>query len=266
DRMKALMELMKKSSDYWGKGANAIGSDIAPYLFIQGKGACYNCGSWVGRQMVQSCKFKLGDFPFPLIGKDDPIAGKFYCGPWGENMITPGMSLAVADTPNKDLAIDFLQFLTTRKNNGIFNAGPCWLPGVMGAEIPPEMTGFKPLIRGASTWPVFLSAAVGVEFRRILQNYTGGAYGYSEFIRELESIYVEYAPKDYDRSTAQSFQRLSKLEEIRDGIDAGRQEAGALKKEPPPELIQKLQELYEYQIIGLNAISAIHGMAPQGQE
>ena len=266
DRMKALMELMRKSADYWGNGANALSYDIAPYLFIQGKGACYSSGTWLGRQMVQSCKFELGNFPFPLIGKDDPTAGKFYCGPWGESLQSPGMTLAVADTPNKDLAIDFLQFLTTRKNNGIFNAGPCWLPSVMGADIPPEMQGFKPLLRGKSIWPHFLSSSMDIEFKRLLQNFTGGSCGYLEFINELESEYMEYAPRDYDRTAAQSFQRLSKLEEIRNEIDAQRHEAVTLKQESPSALIRKLQELYEYQITGLSTICAIRGVPPQAEE
>jgi hypothetical protein len=257
--MKVLMELVGRTSSYWGKGANATSFETAPYLFIQGKGASYFCGSWLGRQMVQSCKFELGDFPFPIIGRDDPVAGKYYCGPWGENTMQSGMPLAVADGPNKELAVDFLQFLTTREKNARFNAGPCWLPSVIGADVPEEMKGFKLLIRGRSIGAAFRSSGLNLEFKRILQNFIGGTCGYDTFIKEMDSLYMEYAPKDYARDTSRAFARLVKLEELRDGIDSIRNEAVVKGKTSTPGADAKLQELYEYQLTGLNAIWAVRG-------
>ena len=258
-RMRALLKLMEKFSSNWGKGADAMNIEVAPYLFIQGRGSCYFSGSWLGRQMTQSCKFQLGDFPFPLIGKDDPVAGQYYCGPWGENMLQPGMSLAVAEGPNKELAIDFLRFLTTRANNAKFNAGPCWLPAVLGASAPAEMKGFEPLIRGKSLGMGFLTQSTLPEFRRDLQGFTSGAYGADELLSKMAESYGKHAPADYEKSSIQSLRLLSRLEEIRDGIDMDRFNAAKSGGHVSDGEIMKLEELYESQVIGLNAIHAVKG-------
>jgi raffinose/stachyose/melibiose transport system substrate-binding protein len=256
--MRALMTLMTDFSKQWGKGFNAIDMTIAPFMFIQEKGACYLGGSWLGRQMLASCKFDLGYFAFPLITEEDPIAGKFYCGPWGENNKEPGMSLAVAKGPNVETAIDFLRFLTTPKNNSTFNAGPAWVPGVLTAEIDPAVKAFKPLIRGKNVRNGFAIKSVGIEFKRIMQNYLAGDYGYEEALDDLKSCYSANGLKDNLRAARDSFRRIVKLEEIRYRLEQKIEKArNPAEKE---SRMKKLKKLYESQILALNTINVVYGI------
>ena len=260
-RLESGMKLMLEFSNSWGKGFNAIDFTVAPFMFIQQKGACYLGGSWLGRQMLESCKFELGSFPFPLITKADPVAGKFYCGPWGENTTNPGMALAVANGPNKEIAIDFLRFLTTRRNNSTFNNGPAWVPGVMGAEINPAVKGFKPLIRGKNMSLFFNTRSVGIEFKRIMQNFLGGVYGQKEAMQELSTIYRNNGVKDNQRAARDSWRRIIKVEETRNNIE--NKLFSAKNSAEKERLKTKLKNIYETQIYGLNPVYSIFGTAQE---
>ncbi len=257
-RLKAEFEVMRKFAGYWSRGFNAIGTTVAPFMFIQQRGACYLGGSWLGRQMLDSCKFDLGCFPFPLLTAKDPVAGKFYCGPWGENTTQPGMSLAVADGPNKDVAIDFLRFLTSRKNNAAFNAGPAWVPGVNGAKIDPAVTAFKPLIRGKSINEFFTTGSLTIEFRRILQNFLAGNRQYDETISELTSVYRDSGVRENQRTARDSWRRLQKVEEIRN--DTETRLLNVKNEADKKQLENRLSEIYETQVYGLNQVYAVFGM------
>ena len=260
-RLKAGMRLMSKFSENWGKGFNAIDFTIAPFMFIQQKGACYLGGSWLGRQMLEGCKFELASFPFPLITAKDPIAGKYYCGPWGENTNMPGMALAVANGPNKEIAIDFLRFLTTRHNNSTFNNGPAWVPGVIGAKINPAVKAFKPLIRGKHVNLFFGTRSVDIEFKRIMQNFLGGTYSQNEAIEELAAVYRANGLKDNQRAARDSWRRIIKVEEIRNNVED--QLISAKSSTEKERLRSKLKNIYETQVYGLNPVFSIFGTAQE---
>ncbi len=259
-RFDAGMELLRDFSKNWGKGFNAIDFTVAPFMFIQQKGACYQGGSWLERQMLDRCKFELGSFPFPLITSRDPVAGKYYCGPWGENTAQPGMALAVTKGPNQKVAIDFLRFMTTKKNNSAFNAGPAWVPAVMGADINPAVRSFKPLIRGKSISPYFFCThSVILEFRRILQNFLIGAYNREEAMADLYESYQAHGIQDNLRAARSSWRRLLKVEEIRDEV-----ETELLNTDDPSakkQLQKQLSNIYEAQVYRLNSVYSVFGTA-----
>jgi len=262
-RIEAGLKLMRKFSNIWGKGFNAIDNTIAPFMFIQQKGACYLGGSWLGRQMLDSCKFDLGSFPFPLITAKDPIAGKYYCGPWGENATPPGMALAVTNGPNKKIAIDFLRFLTTKKNNSTFNAGPAWVPGVIGSKINPAVKDFEPLIRGKSIKLGFAISPINIEFKRIMQNFLGGMYNESQALEELTRVYSTNGLKSNMRSARDSRRRLVKVEEIRNDVNKQLWQTGSAKARE--KIFNRLAEIYETHINGLNSVYAVFGVAKEGE-
>ena len=257
-RLEAELKLMREFSRHWGKGFNAIDTTVAPFMFIQQKGACYLGGSWLGRQMLDSCKFDLGCFPFPLVTTKDSVAGKYYCGPWGENTTNPGMALAVAKGPNQDVAIDFLRFLTTKKNNSTFNAGPAWVPGVMGAEINPAVKDFKPLIRGKHIMLGF-TRSVGIEFKRIMQNFLGGTYSRDEALKDLTESYAAHGVKDNLRTARDSWRRLIKVEEIRNDVENKLLNTSDIVMKE--KLKKRLANIYETQVYKLNAVYSAFGTA-----
>ena len=175
------------------------------------------------------------------------------------------MSLAVAKGPNQDIAIDFLRFLTTRKNSSRFNAGPCWIPGVLGAKVPETIKGFKPLIRGKNVG-AFLTRSLRIEFSRIMQNFLAGDYDDEKAIAETRRLYDTFALKDTLKASRDSFRRLSRLEELRNDIENRIIAAGTLDSESAIPRRQKLRLLYENQIYGLNTISGVSGMAASSKE
>ncbi|MCF7853214.1 MAG: extracellular solute-binding protein [Candidatus Pacebacteria bacterium] len=260
-RLNAGLDLMQRFSRHWGKGFNAIDTTIAPFMFIQGKGACYFGGSWLGRQMLDSCEFDLGSFPFPLVTSDDPVAGDFYCGPWGENTKEPGMALAVSKGPNKHIAIDFLRFLTTRKNNSAFNAGPAWVPGVIGADITPAVRAFQPLIRGKSVGLFDGVRSFQIEYKRIIQNFLGDVYDRETASVELAKNYRKTGRGDNLRAARDSKRRLLKVEEIRNDVD--RQRLYAKTPKEKKLLRDRLTKIYETQVYGLNSVYATFGTAAE---
>ena len=252
------LEMLNKFSTAWGKGFNSIDFTIAPFMFIQQKGACYFGGSWLGRQMLDSCKFELGSFSLPLITAGSPIAGKYYCGPWGENMAQPGMSLAVAKGANQDAAIDFLRFLTNKKNNSSFNAGPAWVPGVIGAAIDPAVKNFKPCIRGKMiSLDFFCTRSVMIEFKRITQNYLAGTCSLDKAVSDLTTSYKKYGMNDNLRASRDSLRRLLMIEGMRDRIENEllNTNSSCIKT----ECIKRLKTIYETQTCNLNIVYSTFG-------
>ncbi|MBL4700248.1 MAG: extracellular solute-binding protein [Phycisphaeraceae bacterium] len=257
----AALDLLFEFSRNWGDGFNAIDNTIAPFLFIQQKGACYFGGSWLGRQMLDSCDFELGSFPLPLITENDPIAGQYYDGPWGENTKGVGMSLAISRGPSEDAAADFLRFLTSKKNNTLFNKGPVWVPGVRGSEVHPAVEGFKPLIRGKMVSLGMNSSSYNTEIKRILQNFLGETYSKSQTIEEMARVYSESSVKDNLRGARYAWRRLLKVEEVRHRTEDDLLNADGAQDQA--QLRARLVNIYETQVFGANSVFDIMGVAQQ---
>ncbi|MDI7246480.1 MAG: extracellular solute-binding protein [Bacillota bacterium] len=133
-QFRAPYEFLKKWSEYWQAGA--VGATDHSRLWMTGKAAFFMAGSWA-LQSIEENKdrgFDYGIFVFPDITREtSPYATGSTCRP-GEAGITWSIPAATVKRGNLDLAIDFLQFMTSPENATVLEKAYNMPPIIKGVE------------------------------------------------------------------------------------------------------------------------------------
>ena len=154
-KLLAPLKATRQLAAYWEPGFNGVDIEEAKFSFIESQAAMYldSMHQYDELQRATSGKFELGIFAFPDIGSSDPDWGEFYDGPWGENQAQAGFNIAVSRTSGyKDVAVDFLQFLTTPENCETLCSFSNWIPAIFDAKADTEMQPFLPRLNGKQLW------------------------------------------------------------------------------------------------------------------
>jgi ABC-type glycerol-3-phosphate transport system substrate-binding protein len=137
-------------SRYFNPGFMAARRDESVFLFSQGNAALIATGSWdagsLWRQVAGDFEITIFDFPIPKPGQK---YGQFIRYRPSEAGIRAGFPMGlVRFSKHKDLAIDFMHFLTSQKINEKLNRKFRWFPAVRGAKPDPILEGFRPKVEG----------------------------------------------------------------------------------------------------------------------
>jgi raffinose/stachyose/melibiose transport system substrate-binding protein len=147
----AYYQAMEALADTLGKGFAAIDRQQAQFMFNQGQSAFLMTGSWDAaglKQRFDKLGWRLGIMDTPLPAPDERW-GQYISGRLNEAGSAGGGIYGVYKlSHNKDLAIEFLQFLTSVKINSGFNARALWVPITLGAEPADLMKPFVPNLKG----------------------------------------------------------------------------------------------------------------------
>lgn len=129
-------------------GFDQASRDDATLRFTQEKAFMLLTGSWDLPSLTATVEFPLGVFPLPPPRPNEKGWGEFMAGPVSETL-AGGLSLALTrNSQNPDLAIAFLQFITSREGAEIFSRESKWLSPVINTPLPPELAAFQPDPRG----------------------------------------------------------------------------------------------------------------------
>jgi len=143
-------QVIYEISRYFNPGFMAARRDESVFLFSQGNAALIATGSWdagsLWRQVAGDFEITIFDFPIP---RPDQKYGQFIRYRPSEAGIRAGFPMGlVRFSKHKDLAIDFMHFLTSQKVNEKLNRKFRWFPAVRGAEPDPILEGFRPKVEG----------------------------------------------------------------------------------------------------------------------
>lgn len=146
-----------------------IPREDATFYFIQGRALLIATGSYDAPSFREQAPFDLGIFNIPIPTRAHSRYGKNVLGPASEAATTTSLSFGIPlQTANRERAIDFLRFLTSRRQNERFTELSSWLPAVIGAKISPEVEPFVPVTEGYVDG--FQINSLGTNTARIVEN------------------------------------------------------------------------------------------------
>ncbi len=148
---KAYFSLIHELSQYFQKGFMAVGRDQRMFLFVQGKAGMMASGSWDAESIFRQAKFRVGICDFPMPVKNEKY-GKYVLGKLSEAGTGTGSGYGICRySKHKDIALDFLRFLTSKKECQKFNEIVNWIPAVIGTHPTEKLRDFAPDPKGFTT-------------------------------------------------------------------------------------------------------------------
>jgi len=196
----ASFKMVEEIAKEFPSGWTGLGRDEAIFNFAQQKavftsGGIYEAG---GIQEQASGRFELGVVDFPVPARSDPEYGSIIQGPRYEQP-DGSMPMAVTRTSrHPDVAVDFLLFLTSRKQNEKFNKRLKWIPIILGAEIDPFLRIFEPNLDGV--FPAFdptIGAESTIKWSQLYSLYQIHQMSYEDMADQFTRFYGTTGREDF---------------------------------------------------------------------
>jgi ABC-type glycerol-3-phosphate transport system substrate-binding protein len=168
-------------------GFMSVYRDQAAFLFVQGNAAMIATGSWDALSLFRQADFETGIFDFPMPAPGEKYS-QYVVGRANEARTGGGGNYGITKmSRHPELALDFLRFATSQKNNSQFNKDVEWLPIVIGAEVPRRLTAFAPDPKGYMTGLSWVYGAVTANrYRGKLWSFLEGQIDYENFADAVE--------------------------------------------------------------------------------
>ncbi len=206
-------EMLADLTEYFAPGFMAQDRMEAGFSFTQGRAAFITSGSWDAMSYFVQSNFGVGVMNFPMPDSDDHRYGKFVHGPVSEADAGAGFRLGVTKfSKHQDVALRFLQFLTTAENNEAFNKKCKWIPVVSGAEPHLLMKPFEPNTEGF--WgadPFEIGSRTRMVYEQALWKFVEHKMTFEEFIDQLEKEMPRATAVDIERAVDNYHERLKLL-------------------------------------------------------
>jgi raffinose/stachyose/melibiose transport system substrate-binding protein len=150
DRLLAPIEVVHQLGRFFGKGYEAVDLEQTKFLFFSGNVAFFPEGTWNAYSMIKNSPFEVEVVPIPPVGLKHPLS-MYYAGRLSEMGVSvSGLFGIPKATRHPELALEFLQWMTSWKWNQVAMKEARWPPGVREAELDGVLAKFKPLEDGAN--------------------------------------------------------------------------------------------------------------------
>ena len=148
-RFLAFVDVLQDVGQFFGKGFTAVDLEQSKYLFVSGDICFFPEGTWNAYSLINNTPFEIGIMRFPPINGAHRHAG-YFTGIKTESGIGAGGSKfgITKATKHFDIALEFIQFLTSYEINQLFVSYPKWGPAVKFAKYDKEMEPFAPNFMG----------------------------------------------------------------------------------------------------------------------
>jgi raffinose/stachyose/melibiose transport system substrate-binding protein len=148
DRLLAAVDIVKELGQYFCEGFSTTDLEQTKFLFFAGMVGFFPEGTWNGYSMVNNSPFKVGIIPIPELGHKHKYS-KYFIGGLSEQGVRVGGAFGIPKTTKHfDLALEFLQFVTSYKTNQMIMNRCKWPPAVREAQYTGLMEKFKPVSKG----------------------------------------------------------------------------------------------------------------------
>jgi len=143
--IRAAASLMQEAGHILTPGFTQIANDQAHFRFVQGRAVMLVGGSLQATSIIDQVKFPIRVFRTPLPPLDDPHYGPQMRGISAEGSLrTYGPFGITRSSRQKELALDFLRFLTSVTSSEKFTRISRNLPTIVGVAPTPMMEAFLP--------------------------------------------------------------------------------------------------------------------------
>ncbi len=185
--IRAYFECMKELSRHFGEGYLGLWRDQAAFLFVQGRAAMLAAGSWDATSLFMQSDFEIGVFDFPLPAEGERW-GEYIAGRENEAGHAGSMVIGLYQgSKNKRQALDFLQFLTSRKYNEMLTREAGWIPVITGAHPTERM---KPFLPDPTGYPMGVDVRYSGYVYEVIHGeewpFLHGEIDYEEFARRVD--------------------------------------------------------------------------------
>ncbi len=237
--------VLKDITRYFNPGFMSAKRDEAVLDFVQGNAAMIATGSWEAGSLLKSIggEFDVIIFDFPIAGMDytdehfGPPAGsdsdrmarmeelqgrletysRFINKRESEAGVNAGFPFGLVKfSKNKDAAIDFMHYLTSRKVNERLNSEFSWFPAIRGAVPDDILADFEPQVEGIyNAMGMKTGDSANLAYDNLYEKYISTSedeYPYQKFIDEFSRRFRESAFKDYQRNYENAYNRLYQSE------------------------------------------------------
>jgi len=247
--IRANFELLREISAYSPPGATAMDRDEADFLFLQRQAAMMPTGSWDYNSLRERAEFPLGVADIPLPSKDHPRYGPHVAGPPTEADTKGAFPFAITKiSPNREVALDFLQFASSLQYNEALNQRMYWLPVIRGARPRQELEPFTPRIEGYAETLEYEAPGTAMSFTQILPTYLSGKKSYEQFAEDYMGAYRRELPDqgmpDHVRDLSQTLESQMRFGAIRRAAISGAVGADAMLTGDPEEQHVRIMEAF----------------------
>ena len=196
----ARFQMLRELTPFVPVGVTGLGRDEAVFLFAQQRSVFITSGTWDAQSLREQARgtFAIGVLNFPLPAKDDPEFGRILEGPVYDHTFA-GMPFVITRTcQHPDVAVDFLQFLSSQRGNAEFNRHIGWIPSVRGAEMPPSLAGYEPHFEGVyGAMPMTLGGDTNVKWQQLLALFLINQIDYPTLAAQYLAFYQDHAPPEF---------------------------------------------------------------------
>lgn len=213
-------EIMREAGNLMQSGFMQVGRDEAILHFAQGRAVMLPSGVWDYGSIVEQSDFEIGVFPIPVPEPSESGFGANVMGRPAESGAGNALGfLLFAGSKHPEIAVDFLKFLTSQKQNQIFANISKWPPSVLGVKTAPETEIFAPIQEGfpagfSLAKLAFSSGDVYLLLNQNLHKLFGKSGSVSEFVEAIRPHYNKALRSDLARGAsinASSAQRMDSI-------------------------------------------------------
>lgn len=214
---------------YMSPGWVQLNREDAMLQFLQGQAAMLSTGTWDAGGILQQAQFEVGAFRVPSISPDDPKYGKWALGPTSEANIFGAMSFGLTQSSkHRERTIDFLRFMTSRRENTKFAEISTWLPVIKGVPIPKVSEPFRPISKGYITGFVvqnYGSASTNI-FIQNVHLLSGSNASVETYIEQTKGLYPKVLREELARIAKVNLDTIKQKDSGMTGFFALEQKTG----------------------------------------
>jgi len=138
------LELMSELAQMLTPGFPQFENQDAVATYAQQRSLMIIAGSWDYGTLVASGNFETRGLPIPLASPSDSQYGEFTLGPSAEIQFPDGTLGVVKSSKHREVALDFLRYLSSQPVAGQFSEMSQRLPSVVGAPISKDLEQLIP--------------------------------------------------------------------------------------------------------------------------
>ena len=197
---KARLQMVRDLTSHFPPGWSGLGRNEGLFNFAQQKAVFVAIGIYeaAGIQEMAQGKFQLGLMDFPLPTKDDPVYGSSFEGRRYEQ-VSGSTPMAVArSSKHPEVAMDFLLYLVSQKENERFNRHLKWIPVTIGAKTDPSLAVFEPNLFGVfSAFDPAIGPNSSVKWNQLYTLFQLGQISREDMGRQFTDFYLNQGKDDF---------------------------------------------------------------------
>jgi len=158
-------------------------------------------GTWDASSLRQQANFEVGACRIPLPDRADPEYGPDVQGPLSDGAVSTANPIYLnQSSPHREVALDFLRFLTSQEGNQIFVDVSQWAPAVRGVRPSPFAEQFMPFYEGYCWDPTtsFFYDGTGNEMTHVFLSQMNLLFGPGGSVRAMQDAMERLRPAAMD--------------------------------------------------------------------